>query len=150
MTNHTSVPIRVDSVLYSPAKVAVTTRLEASVVSRENAKDRKRALPLKRDFASAPHWLELARARNVRLPLWTTPCTTSGMRRWLRRAGLSVGWYRRWSGYRSLQEWIDANPRWPLRAFAGICLEECEIAEPHDRSESRSRQNGASAFQVVM
>lgn len=113
--------------------MAVATKLEAPVGAPVNGKDRKGASPLRRDFVDAPHWVELARVRHVRLPLWTTPCTTAGMRRWLRRAGLSLTWYRRWSGYRRLQDWIDDNPDWPLRAFAGICLEEREMLDAKQR-----------------
>jgi hypothetical protein len=55
------------------------------------------------------------------------------MTRWLKRTGFSVAWYRQWSGYQSLQEWINANPLWPLRAFAGLCLEERESADYQGR-----------------
>jgi len=32
-----------------------------------------------------------------------------------------------------LQDWIDDNPDWPLRAFAGICLEEREMLDAKQR-----------------
>jgi hypothetical protein len=87
--------------------------------------------PLRQDFLDASHWADLASQRDVRLPIWGTPCATGAMTRWLKRAGLSVAWYRGWSGYQSLQQWIDANPLWPLRAFVGILLEERESADWH-------------------
>lgn len=81
---------------------------------------------LRRDFLDDPNWTELARVRGVRLPRWSNPRTPGSMRRWLRKLGLSVDWYRDQNGYRTLGEWIKANPRWPLRTFVGLCLEEHE------------------------
>jgi hypothetical protein len=92
------------------------------------ARKARKANPPRRDFLDAEHWAELAREQGVRLPQWATRCTTGGMTRWLRKLGRSVEWYRADSGFRTLQEWIDANPTWPLRAFVGLVLEEADDA----------------------
>ena len=81
---------------------------------------------LRRNFADDEHWMELAKGRTIRLPLWGTPCTTRRMTAWLKRIGKSVAWYREYTGMRTLQDWIDANPLYPMRAFAGIMLEAAE------------------------
>jgi hypothetical protein len=62
------------------------------------------------------------------------------MTRWLKRCGLSVAWYREATGFSSLRQHIDANPFWPLRAWAGLCLEEREaLGEIADTSVGVSK-----------
>lgn len=72
------------------------------------------------------HWLELARQRNVKLPQHNTPCTPAAMIRWLHKLGLSLAWYQEYTGYKKLQQWIDASPAARLRWFVGLLLEELE------------------------
>lgn len=81
------------------------------------------AATLRRDFADAAYWAELARTRGLRLPQWHRPVTTGGMRRWLRKLGLSVEEYYRFSGERTLKDFARANPTWPLRAWVGVLLD---------------------------
>jgi len=78
------------------------------------------------DPGDAANWTELASKRGLRLPSSKTRCTRGGMEKWLRRLGLSTDWYREYTGFRSLSEWIAANPDWPLKAFVGLMLEECQ------------------------
>lgn len=125
----------------TPAKCGLRT-LRSGLSDQARAKRRatlaaRATSPLRRNFLDAPHWSELAHAYGVRLPQWGTPATTGAMTRWLKRTGFSVAWYREWSGYQALQQWIDANPTWPLRAFAGLCLEERESAEWHAAQAAR-------------
>ena len=81
---------------------------------------------LRHDFLDAGRWEELARAQNVRLPSWLLSCTPGRMAIWLKRLGLSLTAYRQWSGLRTLAEFREQNPAWPLRAFVGLLLEEKE------------------------
>lgn len=91
---------------------------------RHKAELRGSNATLRTNYLDDGYWLELASARGVRLPYTTTPCTTGGMEKWLRRVGLSVEWYRDWTGYDKLTEWIVRNPGFSLRAFVGQALEE--------------------------
>lgn len=68
-------------------------------------------------------WAQLAKDRRLRLPLWRMPCTTGGMRRWLKKIKRDPSWYLDHSGERTLKVFAQNNPDWPLRAWAGICLE---------------------------
>ena len=69
-------------------------------------------------------WLELASARDTRLPHHATACTPGKMRHWLRQLGLSDQWFREWSGYKQLRHWMAANPHCGLREWVGLLLEE--------------------------
>jgi hypothetical protein len=119
----------VNSGTYGHSQQALADRLALARQAGIAARAARGASPLRTDFLDADNWTELAHTYGLRLPVWGTPCTTGAMTRWLKRTGLSVAWYREWSGYQSLQQWIDANPLWPLRAFAGLCLEEREAAD---------------------
>ena len=88
------------------------------------ARAARKASALRTDFLDDPHWLDLAREAGFRLPVWGTPCTPAAMKRWLKRCGLDLAWFRESVGFRTVQQHIAANPRWPLRAWAGLCLEE--------------------------
>lgn len=56
------------------------------------------------------------------------------MGKWLRKLGLGLTWFQEQNGFRTYQEFIDANPGWPLRAFVGLCLEDIV-----DREEKAAR-----------
>ena len=81
---------------------------------------------LRRDFLDANEWDRLAKAAGVRLPMWAAPATRGSMARWLQKLGVSSDFYCRWSGYARLEQWTEANPTWPLRAFVGLLLEQRE------------------------
>ena len=86
---------------------------------------------LRSDFADEPHWHELARRYNIRLPQYGIPMTPAGMTRWLHKLGLTLTYYKKcrgWRGADSRQRFIAANPLWPLRAFVDLMLE----AKAHD------------------
>jgi hypothetical protein len=78
---------------------------------------------LRRDFLDEGEWKRLAKAAGIRLPQWQTPVTTAGMRRSLRKLGVSVKAYLAWSGETRLAEFAARNPDWPLRAWVGLVLE---------------------------
>jgi hypothetical protein len=103
-----------------------TAILAKATAAAAVARQARKASNLRTDFLDEPHWVDLAREAGFRLPVWGTPCTPGAMTRWLKRCGLSVAWYREATGFTSLRQHITANPRWPLRAWAGLCLEEWE------------------------
>lgn len=85
--------------------------------------ERRRASTLRRDFLDAPRWERLASTGKVRLPPWGEPVTTTVMRQFLNRVGVSGADYLDYSGERQLSDFAKANPEWPARAWAGIVLE---------------------------
>jgi hypothetical protein len=80
------------------------------------------------------NWVELARRAGVTLPRRGTACTPARMEKWMKKLGFNTTWYRNWSGFRNLQEHIDANPTWSLRAWVGMLLEEWEYEGSEERA----------------
>lgn len=74
-------------------------------------------------FSDANRWDEMAKEVGVRLPQWRMKTTTGGIRRWLRKIGVSVDKYLADNNDKRLGDFITRNPDWPLRAWAGIQLE---------------------------
>ena len=104
----------------------LTPEVRARALANRRARAEWARANLRSDFLDDPRWVDLARKRGLRLPAWTAICTRSAMVRWLHRLGLSMDWYREQNGYRTVEQWIEANPAWPLRAFVGLCLEDTE------------------------
>jgi hypothetical protein len=77
-------------------------------------------------------WIDMAKERKLRLPLWRMQCTTGGMRRWLRKIKRDPTWYLEKTNEKTLKVFAQNNPTWPLRAWAGICLEWVEEEEEND------------------
>lgn len=68
-------------------------------------------------------WLQAAKVECVRLPTdWSEPCTTTRMHAFLTKAGIPKAQYTAWWGM-NIKQTIEANPEWPLRAWAGIVVE---------------------------
>ena len=86
----------------------------------------RRKSAFRTDFADAPRWEELARAKGIRLPRWATACTPGAMENWLRRLDIHVTRYYEWSGTKALREFRANNPDWPLAAWVGLLLEKKE------------------------
>ena len=78
---------------------------------------------MKTDYQDMPFWESMAKAQSFRLPQHQTTLTAGRMERLLRATGKSIDWYRDWSGFRSLKQFVEANPEWSARAFAGLLLE---------------------------
>jgi len=76
-------------------------------------------------FCDATHWDGLAARYLSRysLPAWGVPCDPEAMGQWLYRLDLPLSLWLATGAYRSLQDFIDLNPDWPLRAFVGLALE---------------------------
>ncbi|MGH7862457.1 MAG: hypothetical protein ACREOS_09490 [Candidatus Dormibacteraceae bacterium] len=85
--------------------------------------------PLRKDFADAHEWEQLASRYGVRLPPWGEPPTVALMIRFLHRLKVSIdecGDWSGWSGRDGLKKWIESNPLWPARAWAGLLLEDVD------------------------
>lgn len=74
-------------------------------------------------FADSNNWNELARQAGVRLPQWRMKATPGGMRRFLKKIGWSVDKYLDDNNEKTLKVFAQLNPDWPLRAWAGMQLE---------------------------
>lgn len=74
-------------------------------------------------FSDSIRWQELAKEHNVRLPLWRMPITTGGMRRFLKKINVPVDQYLSDNAELTLKVFGKKNPNWPLRAWAGLQLE---------------------------
>ena len=78
---------------------------------------------MKTDFADIPHWNELAAKQRYSLPGWDKPCTVEKMELWLDRLNISKALYKQRTNT-TLEEFIELNPEWPLRAFIGLMMED--------------------------
>lgn len=68
-------------------------------------------------------WKYLAKEAGLQLPKYGTKLSTGAMTRWRRKLGMSIQEYLEYSGKQTFKQFINANPAWGLRAFAGILLE---------------------------
>ena len=82
-----------------------------------------RLTPLRKDFEDALHWAELAAKYYIRLPIWNTAATPEKMRYWLRKFRVSEHQYLEATGYKRIEQFMEFNPDWPLRAWLGLLLE---------------------------
>ena len=78
------------------------------------------AAHFKRDWLDAPVWDELAKARGIRLPLWSKRPTPRFLKRW--HESLDTEPFEAVYGC-SPARLIALNPDTPLRAFVGMMLE---------------------------
>jgi hypothetical protein len=74
---------------------------------------------------TASYWERLATEAGVRLPQGRTKLTTGAMEWWLRRLKIPAKDFSAWSGL-SLGKWLEYNPSWTYRQFAGLVLEHRE------------------------
>ena len=80
---------------------------------------------LRQDFTDSKVWVELAKKylpEGTRLPRWGTPCTPDGLRYWIKRLRVKKHWNNA-LGITDSTEFIELNPKWPLRAAVGLMLE---------------------------
>ena len=100
-----------------------TTRKQGSVVELfpENAP----TVDPRVGAADDEYWLALSDRLGVpyRLPRRAAPCTVETMKLWLERLDRTPTWHRRIYAT-TLAEFVELNPRWPLRAFVGLMLEQ--------------------------
>lgn len=72
------------------------------------------------------YWKELCSKYGVRSPVWYLPADATGIRKTLNRIKKDSRWFREWTGFASVQDHVNANPRMPLYAFLGMALEQIE------------------------
>lgn len=101
-------------------------------------------------FADSNLWLELAKERKLRLPLWRMACTTGGMRKYLKKLNVSVDDYLTYSGERILKDFPRRNPEWPLRAWVGLLLEWLSWKDLPAVPSSRATGNEAETFGEIV
>ena len=78
-------------------------------------------------------WDYLAKKRGVRMPRRDAACTTGGMERWLKKAGVTVPQYKELTGYKSMKDFGIFNPDFSLRAWAGSTVLEVLFQQSPDR-----------------
>ena len=79
---------------------------------------------MQNDFTDDVHWQELAaKLTDYTLPKYGLPCTLEKMLLWLERTEISPRQYLTASGLKNLNEYVELNPTFPLRAFVGELLE---------------------------
>jgi hypothetical protein len=78
---------------------------------------------LKQDWLDQDHWRGLAAVHGYRLPHWYLPLSSSGIEGVLRDLGLGKKWFINYFGDLSYKQFASMNPKMPLWAFAGQCLE---------------------------
>lgn len=93
---------------------------------------------MRNDYLDMGYWEHLARKRHIRLPRHASPLKRGLMERYLALCGVTISAYRAWSGFRTLKQFIEANPEWSARAFVGLLLELSE--EQADASEPQTHQ----------
>jgi hypothetical protein len=76
---------------------------------------------LKLDYMDSNHWANLASKHKVRMPASNEPCTPKGMRKYLKRVGITNEQWK--DAYTSIDYFIEHNPKWTLYAAAGCMLE---------------------------
>jgi hypothetical protein len=79
---------------------------------------------LKQDWLDQDHWRDLAAARGYRLPHWYLPLSSSGIESVLRDLGQGKKWFIESFGDLTYKQFASMNPKMPLWAFAGQCLEQ--------------------------
>lgn len=105
--------------IFGNTEASLALARTAQKLRRQEAKD----LNLRKNFEDNEYWKELARLKGIRLPNWMYPPTPKSIRRYLRRLDISISEYKDVMGFKSLNDFRDRNPDWPLRALVGVLLE---------------------------
>ena len=76
------------------------------------------------EFTDAQWWDNLWDQHHIpyQQPKWSERCTTKRMGYWLKELNKTETWYKR-KTMTSLNEFVDLNPTWPLRAWLGTVME---------------------------
>lgn len=112
-------------------KPLTAEHLEKLKAGREAKKNATPDPSLRSDFKDDDTWHDLAIKHKVRLPHWGTPLTTGVIENWLHKLNIPLKAYYDWFGDKTMRAFIDMNPTWPARAFAGLLL------EAHDSGQFR-------------
>ncbi len=84
-------------------------------------------MELRLSFTDKLEWKALAEKHldSYSLPKWSTRCDPEAMHKWLDRLHFEDGDYERVTKT-TVEDFIQLNPPWPLRAFIGLA---CEMRE---------------------
>ncbi len=74
-------------------------------------------------YSDDPTWVALAKRFYIRLPSKARPPTPEKMRYWLRRFRVGEADYLAMTGYKRIENFLELNPDWSLRAWLGLLLE---------------------------
>ena len=75
----------------------------------------------KLEYLDAPRWAELGSKHKVRFPAHNEPCTAKGVRKMMRKTGISNDVFK--EHYTSVEYFMENNPKWTLAALTGLLLE---------------------------
>lgn len=75
----------------------------------------------KLEYLDMTHWQELASKYKIRFPAHNQPATASGIRKMLRKAGVSNDTFK--EHYTSVEYFLENNSRWTLAGVLGLVLE---------------------------
>ena len=84
---------------------------------------------LKSDFQTAGWWDHLAEKYRIELPPWTSQPREQAMKDFLKELHVSWRSYVAYTGEDNWEVFRFFNPRWPIRAWAGLILEAVEAKE---------------------
>ena len=93
------------------------------IEKKEQRKEAGKLLNHDWDEGDKTYWREVAAEQGVRLPLWYLPADATGIRKVLKKLGKDSAWFKDWTGFNSVHEYVEANPGQPLYVFAGTVLE---------------------------
>jgi hypothetical protein len=93
-------------------------------------------------FLDADHWKDLAREFGIRLPRWDTPCSTSKMKWYLSRIGVTPQQYLEYHNEKNFLAFQKYNPDWPLRAWVGVELELAKHAKEREECQAMAKLSG--------
>lgn len=86
---------------------------------------------LRQNWLDAGNWRSLASQRGYRLPHWYLPLSATGIEKVLGALSLDRQFYRETFGLKTYQDYVNKNPKVPLWAFAGFCLEQSSQNRSH-------------------
>jgi hypothetical protein len=100
-----------------------TENMEKARIARaeQAAQNKANEHLLKLEYMDSNHWQELASKYKVRMPPYNEPCTAKGMRKYMKRVGITNDQWK--EHYTSMEYFMANNPRFTLLACAGLMLE---------------------------
>jgi hypothetical protein len=100
-------------------QIALQKSIESRAVKAAHNKANEHLYKL--DYLDGNHWRELGSKHKVRMPSYNEPCTAKGVRKMMRKVGISNDTFK--EHYTSVEYFIENNPKWTLWALAGLLLE---------------------------
>lgn len=105
----------------SAEEMAVMRAKGAAAKAEKAAFNKAEEWKYKLEYLDANHWQELASKYKVRMPAYNEPCTTKGLRKYMKRTGVSNDIWK--EHYTSMDYFIGKNPDWVLYGAVGLMLE---------------------------